>query len=817
MRGFNDLESIYDTSEFLPMTFYFGAPYSIPEGNARAAWYGISGTPNVMFGGTENVVGGQASGSMFSSYDPIVYSQMAIASPLIMAANYTKVGDDILLSVQIDVDLAVSGSNNLVQFFVCQEGLHGQSNMVVDMLTGEPFALTSPGETVTVDRTFHMDPNWNETDLRLIVVVQDMDTKEIHQATQAVADYAAQLIVDAEPDGVEAPWTLTGPDLDLSRNGDVSINLWAVGSYTITWHDIPHWESPANNPETLVVAEDGVITFHGVYTDGPFTHSTAGDIGNAGPGQAVSLVDVDGDGDLDIHVANEGAADQMLRNEGGGVFNDIAAGPITEGGASRGAAWADINGDGNLDVILSRNNETNILMIGDGSGGFTTATAIGMDDAGPSSSISWVDYDLDGELDIYVVNHGEENTLLRSFGDIGGGTFLFALQGGAISDDSNGNAACWTDGDLDGRCDLFIANQFQSNLYIQNTDFGFSDLTITAGLNDMGKAMGAAFGDFDNDGDFDLYVANEGMSDILYRATGEFHFAQVVGSNLGDMGDGRGVAWADFDNDTFLDLYVVRNNQPDLLLLGDGAGNFIRVPVGPDEADGPGNAVACGDMDGDGAVDVFISREGASNVLFSNEMGQGRRWIKLHLTGAGNNTSAIGARVVLSAGGVSQTRMVTSGAGYLCNNSLDLHFGLDASTIVDQIEIYWPDGTYQLLGPTFSNQSVAIVQGEDLPSGVDDTVPNRVTALGLAHPNPFNPSTTIEFALARPEGARLDVYTVDGRLVRTLIDRDLAAGPHTATWNGVDHRGRSVASGTYFYRLTTGSGFSEAGRMVLVK
>jgi len=417
-----------------------------------------------------------------------------------------------------------------------------------------------------------------------------------------------------------------------------------------------------------------------------------------------------------------------------------------------------------------------------------------MDDAGQSSSVSWVDFDLDGLLDVYVVNHGE-NTLLKSYGDIGGGTFLFAIEGGAVSDDSNGNAACWTDGNLDGRCDLFIANQFQTNLYLHNSDFGFSDLTSTSGLYDLGKAMGAAFGDFDNDGNFDLYVANEGMTDLLYRASADFHFTQMVGPNLGDMGDGRGVAWVDFNNDTFLDLYVVRNDQPDLLLIGDGDGNFERVPVGHAEADGPGNAIACGDLDGDGDVDVFISREDASNVLFSNEL----------------------ARVVLSADGVSQTRMVTSGSGYLCNNALDLHFGLDASTIVDQIEIFWPDGTYQLLGPTFSNQSLAIVQGEGLPSGVDDTVPTRATALGLAHPNPFNPSTTIEFALARPEGARLDIFTVDGRLVRTLVDRDLAAGPHTAIWNGVDHRGRAVASGTYFYRLTTGSGFSEAGRMVLVK
>ncbi len=817
MRGFNDLESVYDTTEFLGMTFYFGAPYSTPEGNARANWYGLSGAPNVMFGGTYNSVGGIGSGSMFSYYNPVVQSQLATASPLIMVANYTMIGDEVMLSVQIDVDLAVSGSNNQVLFFVCQEGLHEQSNMVRDMLANEPFTLTAPGQTVTVDRTFTMDPNWNEPDLRLIILVQDMTTKEIHQATLAVSDYAAQVVVNAEPDGVEASWNLTGPDLDITRSGDLILNLWAAGSYTITWQDIPRWNSPANNPETLIVAEDGVITFLGVYSDGPFSSSTAGDLGNTGPGQAVSLVDVDNDGDLDIHVANEGAADQMLRNDGGGVFSDIATGPIAEAGASRGAAWADIDGDGNLDVFLSQNNEINILLIGDGSGGFTTATSFGLDDAGPGSSANWVDFDLDGLMDLYVVNNGRENTLLKGYGDIGGGTFLFTKETGATSDDGSGVAACWADGDLDGRPDLFIANQFQTNVYLQNNDFGFLDVTSTASLVNSNKAAGAAWGDYDNDGDFDLYVANEDAGDRLYRCINDFRFSLMSGANLGDTGNGKGVAWVDFDNDTFLDLYVVRSGQTDLLLLGDGAGNFERVPVGPVEADGPGNAVACGDMDGDGDIDVFISREGASNVLFTNELADGNRWLKLHLTGSGINTCAIGARVVLSTDGVSQTRMVTSGSGYLCNNALDLHFGLGASTIVDQIEIFWPDGTYQLLGPTFSNQALAIVQGEDLASPVDDTVPTRVTALGLAHPNPFNPTTTIEFTLARPDNARLDVFTVDGRLVRTLVDRGLKAGPHTATWNGTDHQGRTVASGTYFYRLTTADGFSEAGRMVLVK
>lgn len=799
------------------MTFYFGEPYSTPAGNERATWYGISGTPNVMFGGTHKEVGGTGSGSMFSYYNPTVQSMLATPSPLVMTSSYTMILDEIQMTVQIDVDLAVSGSNNLVQFFVCQEGLHSQSNMVVDMLPSEPFTLTTPGETVTVNRSFTMNPDWNEPDLRLIVVVQNMDTKEIHQATLAFADYAAQVIVDAEPDGVEAPWHLTGPDLDISKSGDVSINLFTTGTFTITWEDIPHWKTPSNNPESLTVAEDGVITFTGTYSDGPFNPSTAGDLGNAGPGQAVSLVDIDNDGDLDIHVANEGAADQMLRNDGGGVFNDIATGPIAEAGASSGAAWADANGDGNLDVLLCRNNEANIVMIGDGSGGFAVAPTFGMDGVDTSTGASWIDFDQDGKMDLYVVNRGEPNTLLKGLGYIGT-TFYFSTVSGAEADNGNGNAGCWADANLDGLPDLFIANQFQANLMLENTTIGFSDVTNSTGMGEnLGKAMGAAFGDYDNDGDFDLYVANEGMADLLYRCTGPFTYTQIAGDNLNNRGYARGVAWVDFNNDTFLDLYVVRNGQTDLLLLGDGAGNFERVPVGPAEADGPGNGISCGDLDGDGDVDVFISREGASNVLLSNELGNGKRWFKLRLTGADANTSAIGARVVISADGVSQTRMVTAGSGYLCNNALDVHFGLAASTIVDQIEIFWPDGTYELLGPTFSNQSVAIVQGQGLPSPVDDTVPTRVTTLGQAHPNPFNPSTTIEFSLAQSGNARLDVFTIDGRLVHTLVNRSLAAGPHSTTWNGLDSRGRSVASGTYFYRLTTGTGFSEAGRMVLVK
>ena len=84
-------------------------------------------------------------------------------------------------------------------------------------------------------------------------------------------------------------------------------------------------------------------------------------------------------------------------------------------------------------------------------------------------------------------------------------------------------------------------------------------------------------------------------------------------------------------------------------------------------------------------------------------------------------------------------------------------------------------------------------------------------------PNPFNPSTAIRYAV--PEtGARvtLTVYDLSGRLVRTLIDEDRAAGEHSVVWFGRDDRGNELASGVYFYRVRIG-GYSAERKMLLLK
>lgn len=82
---------------------------------------------------------------------------------------------------------------------------------------------------------------------------------------------------------------------------------------------------------------------------------------------------------------------------------------------------------------------------------------------------------------------------------------------------------------------------------------------------------------------------------------------------------------------------------------------------------------------------------------------------------------------------------------------------------------------------------------------------DRPAAFALEHarPNPFNPSTTVSFAIPRDGDVRLTVYDVNGRLVRTLVDDHVATGEHTVVWNGLDDAGRAAASGVYIVRLST--------------
>jgi pimeloyl-ACP methyl ester carboxylesterase len=107
---------------------------------------------------------------------------------------------------------------------------------------------------------------------------------------------------------------------------------------------------------------------------------------------------------------------------------------------------------------------------------------------------------------------------------------------------------------------------------------------------------------------------------------------------------------------------------------------------------------------------------------------------------------------------------------------------------------------------------------DEVRVGVTDALvpPLRDVVLHQNYPNPFNPATTISFDLPRDANVRLSVYNVKGELVSNLIDGRMEKGHREIVWNATDDRGRRVASGVYFYRLTTG-GLVRTKKMVLLR
>jgi len=95
-------------------------------------------------------------------------------------------------------------------------------------------------------------------------------------------------------------------------------------------------------------------------------------------------------------------------------------------------------------------------------------------------------------------------------------------------------------------------------------------------------------------------------------------------------------------------------------------------------------------------------------------------------------------------------------------------------------------------------------------------VPDMITQLNSNYPNPFNPTTTISFNLAKDTDVTLQVYNIKGQLVNTLINETYTAGEHSVVWNGKDKRGSTVSSGVYLYKLKT-TDHTDVKRMMLIK
>ena len=486
-------------------------------------------------------------------------------------------------------------------------------------------------------------------------------------------------------------------------------------------------------------------------------------------GSGAAFLDYDNDGWQDIYLVNGTyltglppdplPSNRLYRNTGDGKFADVtAASGSGDTGYGMGCAVADYDNDGDQDLYIT-NVGSNVLYRNEGRGRFVDiARQAGVGDERWGTSSGFLDFDLDGDLDLFVVNYVEyaldqdhvcRRGRLRSYcapiyyqpiGDIlyrnDGGQFTDVTQEAGITQVGWGLGVAFSDFDLDGDTDVYVANDGSMNSLYENRRGHFVDTGLQAGAryNENGRSeagMGVDFGDFDNDGHQDIFVTNFALeTNTLYRNTGQGRFHDVT-TPLGLAEPsfvplGFGTRFLDFDNDAYLDLFVANGHVVDVITQTDSSQSYPqRNQLFHNEAgtrfvdvsafSGPSFAVenvarglAMADYDNDGDQDLLVTTEAGRPRLLRNDGGNHNHWLLIHLEGT-HQRDALGARVTVTAGGTRQIKERQSGSSYLSSHDPRLHFGLGRATHAD-VEIRWPDGQIQTLSGVEADQILHIVQ-----------------------------------------------------------------------------------------------------------
>ena len=259
-----------------------------------------------------------------------------------------------------------------------------------------------------------------------------------------------------------------------------------------------------------------------------FTRITTGTwVNTAAASVGAAWGDYDNDGFVDLAVANSwdnGQNEFLYRNDGAGGMVSISAPPLTSsGGRSQNCAWADYDGDGDLDLFVANSwGQANFLFRNEGGGQFVRVNEGEMVTApGYWIGPAWGDYDNDGDLDLFVSQDNNRNDAL--YRNDGGGTFTPITDDPVVTSGGSSVGAAWGDFDNDGYLDLFVANAYNQAdfLYHNERDGTFTPIYDGDVVDHTGNGIGAAWADLDNDGFLDLFVANysegPGMPNDLYR------------------------------------------------------------------------------------------------------------------------------------------------------------------------------------------------------------------------------------------------------------------------------------------------------------
>jgi hypothetical protein len=353
-----------------------------------------------------------------------------------------------------------------------------------------------------------------------------------------------------------------------------------------------------------------------------FTHlSTIGRVD--ADAQAISAVDFNGDGKLDVCLA--GAGRVLLLQNGGESLNEASL-PAAVAGC-RAAVWADYNGDGKPDLLLAT--PAGPKLFTNLGGTFRDDTALLPKEPGYNlTAAAWLDYDGDGRPDLLLGNGFFGLRLYRNRGKAEGpapGQWFedvsdaVGLGSRGVGADLKGDTLTVCDVDGDGRPDfLYGAGE---GLLVLNTTRGFVAARESGIRYQVGR-VGPVFGDFDNDGRPDLFVPQPGGCKLFHNDGGG-HFTDVTArAGLGSFaGQAACAAWGDLDNDGHLDLVVGCLRGPNRFLRNKGDGTFedATQALGLDQRVFNTQAVCLADVNNDGVLDVIFNNEGQDScVLLGN-------------------------------------------------------------------------------------------------------------------------------------------------------------------------------------------------------
>ena len=490
----------------------------------------------------------------------------------------------------------------------------------------------------------------------------------------------------------------------LDHDGDGDVDLYIVNGSTL---DTYMEGSGAGN---ALYANQGDGTFCEV--------AEALGVADAGWGSGVTAGDVDGDGTLDLYLTNFGA-NILYMNNASGPFTDATSDAGVGGGSdySTSAAFLDYDGDGDLDLYVANYLELDLettrprgcpyigdievycgpkgmpgaadLLYRNASGQFEDVT----DETGISAAnrhyglgVAPEDFDGDGDTDLYVANDSTPNVLFSNQGD---GTFedvalLSGLAYNGDGDEEAGMGVDFGDYDNDGDQDLYVTNFFRESntLYRNDGHLGFTDWTVRAGLEAPTMTRlgwGTHFFDYDSDADLDLFVANGHVFPQVDRVP--------TGTSYG------------------------QRNQ---LFRNDGDGRFkdISALAGPGlQVEQVSRGACFGDYDDDGDVDVLVVNLNDSPTLLRNDYSRARHRISVKLIGA-RSGDGTGGTIRAMLGTHVMTRTVRGASSYMSYSDTRVFFGLDREDEVDVLEVVWPDGEVQHFTDIAADQAIVIRQGQ---------------------------------------------------------------------------------------------------------